>query len=264
MSRQKGIIKLVGNIGGISFYTSNGEYLARTAGGPTKEQIATGSNFRRTRENNKEFGGAAKAGKALRMGLSSVLQNMADSLLTSRLTSLFKMINNKSVGIRGRRPIALSQNKELLRGFELNGKNSFSTVFNAPFTISANADRNEITVTVPDFIPVNYINAPAGATGYRLLLACGLVSDYSYDQGTQGYEPDVPDQNGLGVVAASDISPLDNVSVDFDLTATFEVEEAFGSGVSVVACLGIEFYQRVDAADYLFAQGSTMQVTEVF
>ena len=56
MSKQKGIIKLVGNIGGMSFYTSNGEYLARTAGGPTKERIATGSNFVRTRENNAEFG----------------------------------------------------------------------------------------------------------------------------------------------------------------------------------------------------------------
>ena len=48
MSTQKGIIKLVGNIGGMSFYTSNGQYLARTAGGPTKERIATGSNFVRT------------------------------------------------------------------------------------------------------------------------------------------------------------------------------------------------------------------------
>jgi len=51
MSKQKGVIKLVGNIGGMSFYTSNGEYLARTAGGPTKERI---SNRFELRENPRE------------------------------------------------------------------------------------------------------------------------------------------------------------------------------------------------------------------
>ena len=79
MSKQKGIIKLVGNIGGMSFYTSGGEYLARTAGGPTKERIATGANFVRTRENNAEFGGSAKVGKAFRTALSSVIQTMGGS-----------------------------------------------------------------------------------------------------------------------------------------------------------------------------------------
>src|SRR3990167_2314251 len=120
MSKQKGIIKLVGNIGGMSFYTSNGEYLARTAGGPTKERIATGANFVRTRENNAEFGGSAKVGKAFRTALSSVIQTMGGSTLTASLTRLFKSINAKASGTRGQRPIALTANKAQAKGLELN------------------------------------------------------------------------------------------------------------------------------------------------
>ena len=60
MSKQKGLIKLEGNIGGISFYVSDGEYLARMANGPSKERIANDPAFKRTRENNKEFGGSAR------------------------------------------------------------------------------------------------------------------------------------------------------------------------------------------------------------
>ncbi len=264
MSRQKGIIKLVGNIGGISFYTSNGEYLARTAGGPTKEQIETGRNFVRTRENNREFGGAARIGKALRTALSGVLQTMAGTFLTSRLTAIFKRINNKAAGVRGQRPIQLSQNKELLQGLELNQKISFTTVFNAPFTVETNVDRTQATVTIPDFVPQNFIEAPAGADKFRLILATGLVSDYSYDDGTGTYEPDTPSLNSVGVVSSGAVTELGNTPVGFTLTADLAIEELPGTDVSMVVCLGIEFYQEVSGTDYLLAQGNAMRVIDVF
>jgi hypothetical protein len=264
MSKQKGIIKLVGNIGGMSFYTSNGEYLARTAGGPTKERIATGSNFVRTRENNAEFGGSAKVGKAFRTALSSVIQTMGGSTLTATLTKLFKAINAKASGVRGQRPIALTANKAQAKGLELNNRISFTSVFNAPYTVTADADRVEITFDIPNFIPMNFINAPAGATGYRVAAAVGWLSDYIYDDGTQGYEPDVPDQNSLGITSYSAIQPLDNVGTAINLTAVAPGGLVPKPTISVVACLGIEFYQRVDTVDYILAQGNAMRVVEVF
>jgi hypothetical protein len=264
MSKQKGIIKLVGNIGGMSFYTSNGEYLARTAGGPTKERIATGSNFVRTRENNAEFGGAAKVGKAFRTALSSVIQTMGGSTLTATLTRLFKSINARSSGVRGQRPIALSANKAQAKGLELNNRISFTSVFNAPYTVTSDADRVEVTFTIPSFIPINFINAPAGATGFRIAAAVGWLSDYSFDDSTLNYEPDVPDQNSLGITSYSAIQPIDNTPATITLTATAPGGLVPDAGVSVVACLGIEFYQRVDAVDYILAQGNAMRVVEVF
>ena len=151
MSKQKGLIKLVGNIGGVSFYTSNGEYLARMAGGPTKERIQSDPNFVRTRENNAEFGGAARVGKALRTSLSGVLQNMAGSRLTSQLTRLFKTINLKGSGTRGQRPIVLSANREMLSGLNLDDKLDLASVFSPPYTVTTNADRNEVIFTIAAF-----------------------------------------------------------------------------------------------------------------
>jgi hypothetical protein len=264
MSKQKGVIKLVGNIGGMSFYTSNGEYLARTAGGPTKERIATGSNFVRTRENNAEFGGSAKVGKAFRTSLSSVIQTMGGSTLTASLTKLFKGINAKASGVRGQRPIALSTNKTQAKGLELNNKISFTSVFNAPYVITSDADRVQISFDIPNFVPMNFINAPAGATGYRIAAAVGWLSDYVYDSGTQSYEPDVPDQNSLGITSYSAIQPLDNVGTAINLTAVAPGGLVPKPTVSVMACLGIEFYQKVDGIDYILAQGNAMRIVEVF
>lgn len=264
MSKQKGIIKLVGNIGGMSFYTSNGEYLARTAGGPTKERIATGANFVRTRENNAEFGGSAKVGKAFRTALSSVIQTMGGSTLTASLTRLFKSINVKASGVRGQRPIALSANKAQAKGLELNNKISFTSVFNAPYTVTTDADRVEVTFTIPNFIPINFINAPAGATGFRIAGAVGWLSDYSFDDSTLSYEPDNPDQNSLSMTEYSAIQPITNVGTNITLTATAPGGLVPEAGVSVIACLGIEFYQKVDNVDYLLAQGNAMRIIEVF
>ena len=60
MAKQKGIIKLDGTIGGITFYKSQDGYLAREKGGVPAEKIANDPAFQRTRENGEEFGLAVK------------------------------------------------------------------------------------------------------------------------------------------------------------------------------------------------------------
>ena len=55
MAKQKGILKLDGTIGGITFYKSQDGYLAREKGGVDGNRIATDPNFQRTRENGSEF-----------------------------------------------------------------------------------------------------------------------------------------------------------------------------------------------------------------
>jgi len=58
MARQKGIIKLEGTIGDISFYKSKDGHLARTKGGMEADRIKNDPTFQRTRENGNEFGRA--------------------------------------------------------------------------------------------------------------------------------------------------------------------------------------------------------------
>lgn len=267
MSKQMGLIKLKGNIGGISFYKSGGKDLARVANGPSKERIANDATFQRTRENNTEFGGAATAAKALRMSLVSVLQSKGDSRLPSRLTKIFKDIVNKGTGSRGQRTIPLSGNRTMLEGFDFDERVSFSSIFNAPFTVVPNAARNQSVITVPAFIPKDLIKAPSGATYFRLVSGIGVVSDYTFNVATGRYEPTDPTLNMLNVVANGAMTALNSTAtVTFTLTDLLPGTPAptMTATVSVVQCLGIEFYQRVGTVDYLLSQDNCLKIVKVF
>jgi len=65
MARQKGIIKLKGTIGDITFYKTQDGHLAREKGGIDANRIKNDPAFQRTLENGSEFGRAGKAGKIL-------------------------------------------------------------------------------------------------------------------------------------------------------------------------------------------------------
>ena len=265
MSKQVGLIKLDGNIGGIAFYQSFGEYLARTANGPSKERIANDPSFVRTRENNAEFGGSATAAKSLRLALASVVQTMADSRFTSRLTALFKEINVRGTGARGQRTIALSANRSLVNNLEFNLNTPFGAVFNAPFTFSNNAGRTQGTITIAAFLPSSFIHAPSGATHFRLVTAIGAVSDFTYNATTGLYDPLEPTLNLLNGIAYGAVTALNvTAPVNFSLVANLPGTPAMTPGINVVQCIGIEFFQRVGATDYLLAQGNAMKVVNVF
>lgn len=265
MSKQKGIVKLEGNLGGISFYVSDGQYLARVANGPSKERIANDSAFRRTRENNKEFGGSARAAKALRLSMGGLIQTMAGSRFVSQLTALFKAINLKSTtGTRGKRPIRASQFKEMLKNLEFDKKVSFNTVFSAPFTMANTVDRNEGTITFGAFVPDTAVNAPSGATHFKLVSAIGVISDYLYDSGTNSYEPIVPEQDTLGAADYSSMLPLDQNVNALTLTSSLAGAPVVDAECTVIQTLGIEFYQKVGTEFYLLAQGNAMKVVNAF
>lgn len=265
MGRQVGLIKVSGNIGGISFYKSDGKDLARVANGPSKDKIQNDDNFVRTRENNSEFGGSATAGKSLRLSLATSISTMGDKRITSRLTALFKDICSRSTGTRGQRPITVSTNKTLLENLEFNDKLSFASVFNAPFTFTNNAPRTQGTITVPAFAPQTFIHAPSGATHFRLIGAIGVMSDFVYNVTTQHYEPSDPTLDKLGAVTYGAITALNSAApVNFSLVVALGGTPTMTASVSVLQCLGIEFYQRVGTVDYLLAQGNCMKVVKVF
>jgi hypothetical protein len=120
MARQKGIIKLKGIIGDITFYKTKDGYLAREMGGVDASRIKSDPAFQRTRENGAEFGRAGKAGKTLIIALRTLLINSADSRMVSRLTqSMIKVIQADLVNDRGLRNV-IDGEAELLVGFDFN------------------------------------------------------------------------------------------------------------------------------------------------
>lgn len=264
MSKQTGLIRLDGKIGGISFYKLGGEDLARIANGPSKDKIQNDANFKRTRENNTEFGGSAMVAKALRLAFANILPTMADPRLTSRLVKLFKEINLKATGTRGERPFLLSANEAMLLNLELNKNTALGSVFNALFSFSNTTGRDEATVTIPAFVPGNYVEAPSGATHFRLVMSIGVVSDYAFDPSSKKYEPLDTDNNLLNTTVFSNVFDLSAPSVNATLTATLSGSPTLSGDQVVIQMLGIEFFQRIGTTDYLFAQGNAMKVINVF
>jgi hypothetical protein len=266
MSKQNGVIKLEGTIGGIAFYQSGGQHLARIAKGPSKNRIATDAAFVRTRENNKEFGGAATAAKAMRLSLAAIVQSMSDRYFVSRLTKIFKEICSRdTVGARGRRSILLSANKPVLENLNFDEGLSFSTVFNAPYLASNSVDRDSGTIAIAAFSPATFINAPAGATHFCIIQALGVVSDYNFNTNMLDYEPLEPALNSIGIINRSAITALSSTATPaINLVSTLPNSPVLTVDVSVIQCIGIEFYQRVNGNDYIFAQGNAIKIAKLF
>ena len=108
MARQKGIIKLLGTVGDITFYKAKEGFLAREKGGVDKDRIMNDPGFQRTRENGAEFGRAGASGKMLRTAFRAVLLNSADSRMVGRLTKeMVKVVKADSVNERGSRNVLI-------------------------------------------------------------------------------------------------------------------------------------------------------------
>jgi len=86
MAHQKGIIKLKGTIGDITFYKTGDGHLAKGKTTLDAAKIASDPNFLLTRQNGTEFGEAATSGKVLRRSINTLLTKAHDRHVTSRLT----------------------------------------------------------------------------------------------------------------------------------------------------------------------------------
>jgi hypothetical protein len=265
MARQKGIIKVKGSLGGLTFYERGGEDLARETSDISRERILTDPAYARTRENMSEFGGSATAGKALRAGLAGVARGFGDFTFVGRVVRLMKKLNLNGTGLRGQRSFNARTNGSLLTGFEFNKQTVLSSVFNALFGLQTNADRNEATLTVPDFDTSAFTAAPEGATHFRLVCAIATLSDYVYNNGTGKFEPTDEAENGLGAVQYSAEIPLGGpVGAVTTVTATLQGAPTLPATVALVACVGIEYVQELNGQYYLLASNNAMRIAMVF
>jgi len=205
------------------------------------------------------------AGKSLRVGLASLMKTMADSQVTGRLTAIMKKINLEDGSeARGKRAVLITQVPHYLNGFEFNRFTSFDGTFNAPSTITPAASRDNSTLDVPAFNPLNYLNIPAGATHFRIINGISVISDFEYNATSKVYEPKDQALNELKAIEYSPYLPVDQVTSALSLVATLPGPPTMTTDVMVVNIIGIEFYQEVNANYYVFAQGNAMKISEIF
>jgi len=260
MGRQVGLFKIKGKLGGVSFFKRQGEDHARLVGGVSKERILTDPKFKRTRENMSEFGGLAKALKSFRAAIAKV-GVFKDGTLGPRLTRLFRAIMKRAAGVRGKRPVLLSQNKSLLQGFELNSGTELFSVFSVPLS-SASAARNKVTATISE-LNNDMIEAPETATHFRLVQLMAVVADIVYDEATQKFQA-ANINDGISAVSYSDYLPVTGT-----LPATLSIDTAVDlknvdEGFTCIHALGIVFYDKVDTEYYSLAQNAAMKIIGVY
>ncbi len=239
MAKQKGIIKLDGTIGGITFYKSQDGYLAREKGGVSAERIANDATFQRTRENGAEFGRAGKAGKILRNAIRALLQNASDSRMVSRLTQkMVEVIQEDVTNTRGQRNV-IDGEAELLTGFEFNKNGKLGTTLYAPYTGTIDRVAGTIVANLPAFVPLNMIAAPGGTTHFKIVSA--------------GAEVDFENESFVVDSQATAILPWDS-----NATAVINLSNAVTANSThpLFLMLGIEFYQQVNGQMYPLKNGA--------
>lgn len=268
MARQVGVVKYNGTIGDIRHFKIKGltGNYAGLKGGASAEQIKSDPAFKRTRENMNEFGGCALVGKSIRSGQAQLMKQMSDPHFTGRLTGIVKKINlEDKTEARGYRAILLTKAPQYLVGLNFNKNRSFERVFFAPFKFSANEERNLVTLNLDAFNPMNYVNHPNGATHFRLINSVSVISDYAYNAVSRTYEPIEPALNELSSVVYSDFLEL-SVSTIEQLALSNEVPDlpTMNENVSVLGCIGIEFFQKVGDNFYLLNEGNCLKIQDVF
>ncbi|WP_372757462.1 hypothetical protein [Mariniflexile sp.] len=239
MARQKGIIKLKGTIGDITFYKTQDGHLAREKGGIDAQRIATDPAFQRTRENGSEFGRAGKAGKILRSALRPLLLNSADSRMVSRLTqAMVKVIQADTTSVRGLRNV-IDGEAELLFGFEFNIRGKLGTSLFAPFTATIDRVAGTLDADLASFIPSNMLAAPSGTTHFKMV--------------SGGAEVDFEAETFVVSTSESVILPWSTAA-----TAAINLSNAVtaNSTSPLFLALGIEFYQEINGQMYPLKNGA--------
>jgi len=239
MAEQSGIIPLKGTIGNITFFKSKSGARAREKSGIDANRIKNDPAFERTRENGAEFGRAGKATKLLRTAFQSVLLNVSDSYMFSRMVrDMMKVIRADATNPRGQRNV-IDGEAELLTGFNFNANAPLASTLFAPFTPSIDRATGVLKVDLPSFIPINMVALPGGATHFKVI-AAGAAIDFEAGTFVNG-------------TADSTELPINGTATE---ALSLAINLAANSTQPLFLAVGIVFYQEVNGTKYGLKNGA--------
>ena len=239
MAKQKGIVKLKGAIGDLSFYKSGDGYMAREKSGIDKNRFRNDPAFQRTRENGAEFGRAGKAGKLIRTAFRQLINVASDSRVTSRLTrELLKVIKSDPVNIRGERRMSHGD-LNYISGFDFNVNSKLSSILFTGYETAIDRAAGSASVSLAEFIPQEHLAYPQGCTHIRLMAGS---AEFDFEEGlfktANVFSDDIP------------LSPESEAPVELSLKLTA------GNTQDILLLLGIDFLQEVNGLRYPLKNGT--------
>jgi hypothetical protein len=239
MAQQKGAFPMQGTLGNVTFFKSQDGFLVKQKSAVSKDKIMSSPKFKRTRENMAEFGRAGKTGKYLRTPFKPLLELSSDNRMISRLvTLLLTIIHTDTTNKRGQRTVQ-NGNLSLLEGFEFNSKGILSTAFTAPYTYAYDRTTGNVTLDVASFVAAQSVQAPEGATHFKLQLAAGALDLSSNKNSAQFIESSVYPWDDTGV-------PAINLTLALPAAST----------LPVFALLQIQFLKQENTNNYQLQNGA--------
>lgn len=232
MAIQKGPINLEGQIGDLSFYRSNGKPQVRRRSGISKERIAKGRQYARTRENITEFGRASSVAKLIRVGVKLALGEryalFEDPSLPNRLTPRMQaIIRSDDIHDRGQR-VVLPRHLALLHGFSFNAGAALKDVLFIPPRYTYRQDWGRLEVALPSFYPNTAMAVPNGTELCSFHVAALLFN------ANCEWLPFVAQQ--------SELLPVNHEALP---AQTFRLELPEASADPIILCFGISFYGKL-------------------
>jgi hypothetical protein len=249
MAKARGIIKIRGTLGDLTFYKLKKDHIVKQKGGVSKKRIKREPAFARTRENNQEFASCAVSGRRLRTALGPLLFRAKDSRLTSRLLqTLCKIKALDQVAMRGKRTVANGiagvAGKMLLTGFDFNMEAPMGRILKVPYVL----EEAEGRVVFADFIPSRHLAYPKAATHVSLQLA-QLRLDFA-----------------LGTHKLV-LSPAQNLAIHQSMS-TLEMTTVMPPNLTgeTLFLLSLTFYQEVNGIHYSLKRGgsTSLQILGVY
>jgi hypothetical protein len=236
MADLKELIRLEGR-SDIKMYKDGDVIKVRRKRGFSKQRMKDDPVFARARENSKEFGAVAKAGKSFRRSLA-VLITGKDRYMTSRLhKAMYQALKEDKANKHGERKVARG-NPGLLNGFDFNLNAKLGTTLLVGYSASFNRGNGIAAITVPAFTPTMALSAPQGATHYKLKTGA-VASDLEMPEDASQFEE-------------SALLPINDVPTSpVDLVVTLGPIRT----LPVFQVLSVQFYQQVDGMECSVADG---------
>ena len=234
-----------GSIQGVSFYSRRGsdKVIMRTKGGATKKEIATSPKFEKSRKNQKEFGGSAKFGSFSRYAFGG-LHRLADYNLTPVLIGMGKnLMKLDTVSEIGKRNLKLTENKEVLVGFNFNRNYPLTSVLKVSPRWVLTRETLSAVVTIPrintDIELLNIQKLPF----FRLIVVVGTISDMAFNEAKNDYRPLVVNLHGVSATTTGEWHTTQSIVPEHTMTVQMDASllDELTDDVSVLLSMAVEF-----------------------
>jgi hypothetical protein len=231
MALATSLIKFQGTIDGLTIDKN---------GVAKKAQLPRTITSKRSKENNSEFGIAAKQGKVIRDALKVL--GIGDRFLTARMLKVVRSgIALDNTNDRGKRILSNNEARTVLKGFELNSQANFLSV--APVKLNWTAEATETEIQIKNLLDGDVIlkdlSSPEGTT-HAAAIGMAAIIDIS---------PEVLQVKDLIVVqseVATGTEPIILAPLEYEAPTT----------ELVVIAVAIKFYQQVNNQFYDLQNGA--------